>query len=398
MGKLKKHSLKWCFMIYIPICVIIAYLGSYIIGISTNYIQKWYVIEYLQEDFNDKPSYEIITDENGNLHYTFYEKEEFFSDNLKEHKLYWIISYAQVLLIPLWVFFCIISSGIIFYQKELEKPINTLFSASKKISENCLDFKIEVNGKNELCQLCQSFEDMRIALYKSNTDMWRILEERKRLNAAFSHDMRTPITVLKGYTDLLEKYIPDGKLSEEKLLEILKMMSNQITRLENYTHKMSTIQKLEDLFPKTENVLWEDLMCDCKKITDILTKNLKLCINDTTEEKYICIDKELVLEVYENLISNAIRYAENEINIEISLKENKLKIMVKDDGKGFSEETLKYAKEPFFREEKEKNSSHFGLGLYICKIICEKCQGSLTVENGEIGAKVTAEFLSVKNN
>ncbi len=67
--------------------------------------------------------------------------------------------------------------------------------------------------------LCMAFDEMRQTLYENNREMWRSLEERKRLNSAFSHDLRTPLTVLRGYTDFLEKYIPSGKVSEQKLLE-----------------------------------------------------------------------------------------------------------------------------------------------------------------------------------
>ena len=80
---------------------------------------------------------------------------------------------------------------------------------------------------------------MRSALYESNRQLWRSLEERKRLNAAFSHDLRTPLTVLRGYADFLEKYIPGGRIPEKKLLEVLGMMNGQIVRLEHYTQKMS---------------------------------------------------------------------------------------------------------------------------------------------------------------
>ena len=73
-----------------------------------------------------------------------------------------------------------------------------------------------------------------------------------------------------------------------------------------------------------------------------------------------------------------------------------LKIVVKDDGNGFTEQALKNAVQPFFRDEREPDKLHFGLGLYICKIICEKCGGTLKIENHENGGKVTAEFVCKK--
>lgn len=98
------------------------------------------------------------------------------------------------------------------------------------------------------------------------------------------------------------------------------------------------------------------------------------------------MDTELVLEVYENLVSNAVRYAKRRLEISLVVKEDKLRITVSDDGRGFSEEALRRAANPFFRGEQEKKETpHFGLGLYVCKVICEKCGGELVIENVESG-------------
>jgi len=107
-------------------------------------------------------------------------------------------------------------SGVIFYERELKRPFSILRKASERISENDLDFEIWYEKKNELGQLCSDFEGMRSALYESNREMWRSLEERKRLNSAFSHDLRTPLTVLRGYTDYLGKYVPEAKSARKK--------------------------------------------------------------------------------------------------------------------------------------------------------------------------------------
>lgn len=89
-----------------------------------------------------------------------------------------------------------------------------------KIAENNLDFKIIYDKEDELGKLCVSFEKMRQALQESNEEMWRQMEERKRLNAAFAHDLRTPLTVLKGQSELLRNMQP--KMTAEKVSDNLK--------------------------------------------------------------------------------------------------------------------------------------------------------------------------------
>ena len=400
MGQIreKSKSIKWIFIKYIPICIILSYVGAAVIGYSTNNLQDWYEEKYADGDsslFDAK--YIIAFDEDKNMHYDMYEKKRSMYDDTIHFIGYQIISCAQLVLIPLWILLVVMLTGILFYRRELEEPIKILLEASEKIAGSNLDFHIAYSKMNELGRLCQSFEKMRNSLYQNNQEMWRMLEERKKLNAAFSHDMRTPITVIKGYRDLLEKYIPGGEVSEEKSMQILKMMEGQIDRLENYTQKMSAVQKLEDIVPLSKEVNFQELLDKCAEIGKMLAKDLQISYQTDSDTEKLWVDEELVLEVYENLVSNAARYAKDQLEINISIFDHVLAISVEDDGKGFTEEALQQAAKPFYRDKREEKN-HFGLGLYICKMICEKCQGELVIENGRSGGKVTASFKAEKQN
>lgn len=105
----------------------------------------------------------------------------------------------------------------------------------------------------------------------------------------------------------------------------------------------------------------------------------------------IFIDAELILQVSTNLISNAVRYAKSLVTITLEETEEGIGLSVADDGKGFGQDTLRYATAPYYSEE-ENHFEHFGLGLYICKILCEHHGGFLSIQNTGKGAKVTAFF------
>ena len=102
--------------------------------------------------------------------------------------------------------------------------------------------------------LCKAFEKMRSALESNNREMWRQMNERQKLNAAFSHDLRTPLTVMEGHLGILQKYTPQGKLSADDVMQTYAAMARQIERLKNYTSSMNTLQRLEDV-PIVENSL-----------------------------------------------------------------------------------------------------------------------------------------------
>ncbi len=390
MGNIRKYSLKWAFVKYFIPCIVLSVIGVFGIGHSTNYLQDWYYSRHKRTA--GEPKVEIEFTDEGEVHY----KCELFQTQ-EESVTFWFISNAQFVLIPLWMLFCVLVASLFFYNFELKEPINSLLAASKKISESQLDFQIQYKKQNELGMLCQAFEDMRLTLYENNRDMWKSLEERKRLNSAFSHDLRTPLTVLKGYVEFLQQYVPDNKISEEKLLSVLAMMNGQVTRLEHYTQKMNAVQKLEDIIPNIQPFSVEALMEQFTDTGRLLCSEKQFQLQCNAGMDIVRIDTELVMQVYENLISNAVRYARSTVDVTCTVSEHHLEITVFDDGNGFTEAALQNAAEPFFRDEKG-SAVHFGLGLYICRILCQKCDGSLTVSNHGNGGCVTASFSQENTN
>lgn len=399
----RQRSLRQSLYYYIPICAVMAFLGTWGIGIGTNHLQDWYSINYMNEDVRIwQDGYEIFVDKNGFTHHSYVGKPFISEENTKgvQEITYNVISYVQVVLVPLWLFACVGLVVWIFYKREIEKPLRVLRDASEKIADNCLDFEMEPVRDNELGQLRDGFEKMRAALYENNRATWQQLEERKRLNAAFAHDMRTPITVLKGYGEMLERYIPEGLISQNKLLEILGMMNGQIRRLENYTQKMSSIRKLEELEPELAPVKASELNEKLRNMCEILGQDI---VYGFGGEGTLYLDETLVLEVCENLVSNGLRYARQILQVTVQAQEREqiengeeteryLEIVVEDDGPGFSPEDLQHATDPFYRGEGQMEESHFGLGLYICHLICVKCGGSLVLANAVRGGRVTARF------
>lgn len=302
----------------------------------------------------------------------------------------WLIVNAEYLLIPLWVMLCVTVAGLIFYNRELRAPIDTLMTASKKIADNDLDFRIVCEKKDEIGRLCEAFEDMRGKLFTSNMEIWQTMEERRRLSAAFSHDLRTPLTVLSGYVELMQSC--GDRITPEKQAEILAKMQSQVERLRSYTEQMNAVQKLEDITPAPQEISMPELCAQLKDTGTIICGDKAFGLNAPAGERRVLADSALILRVCENLSANASRYAATKVTAEVTYADGLLSLCFADDGEGFSEEALQKADRPFYRGDRDSNT-HFGLGLYICRLLCMKCGGGLRIENGaEGGGKVTAIF------
>ncbi len=307
-----------------------------------------------------------------------------------EDIVYNVLGILSFAVFPLSFFVCLFIASIIFYKKILQKPLEILAGATDNISENNLDFKISYDRKDELGKLCISFEKMRLALWNSNTELWRQIEERRRLNAAFAHDLRTPLTVLKGQSEMLIKYAP--RMTEEKIIETADMMNRHILRLENYVMIMTDLQRLEHIEIQKQPVDRNDLLKQMNTTGTSLCKEKDFRFNNmlsshTTME----LDISIVMQVYENLLANAIRFAKHAITVSVFAADELFQITVSDDGNGFTAKDLTEAVRPFYKSDKESGHEHFGMGLNICKILCEKHGGFLKLENRD-GAQVTAAF------
>jgi signal transduction histidine kinase len=240
-----------------------------------------------------------------------------------------------------------------------------------------------------LGQLCASFEIMRTTLADNFSKMWRQVEERKALNAAFAHDLRTPLTVLKGYNEMLQAS------DNSQTRETAATMGKHIFRMENYVSSMSNIRRMEDTQPEYKLIGLQPLVSslyDSAKI--ICTKNGKeLILQNDISVLQLSLDSAFISQVCNNLISNAVRYARTLVTISFTLHDNGLLLSVSDDGNGFDKDSLQKAANPYFTRE-SNHSEHFGLGLYICKLLCEHHNGYLKIENTATGANVSAYFKS----
>lgn len=149
--------------------------------------------------------------------------------------------------IPVILSFSMMLCVTIFIKRKLARPIKLLTNAYSKIENKELDFTLYYPYKDEMGKLCLAFEKMKNCLYQNNQKMIRQFAEQRRLNAAFSHDLRTPLTLLKGHTTMLLSFIPKGLVSQQEVIDELSTMRKNVERLEKYVNAMTNLYRLEDI-------------------------------------------------------------------------------------------------------------------------------------------------------
>lgn len=392
-------SLKWSFVLYAVVCIIAVLLLSISLSGFFSWLQndiEQYYRDLYQDELAKQAYYasdEKVVQGESLWIYTEDIRNRFSERDSKLYDLYGILN---VLVVPIASVLCVVAVGVIFYLRKLKNPLMILDSASARIAAGDLDFKVEYDSRNEFGRLAASFETMRESLQETNREIWKIMEERRRLNAAFAHDLRTPLTVLRGYCDFLLKYVPGGKISDEKAISTLSTMNVYLKRLEGYTETMSSLQKLDEIELSPKEVSFDSLCDELKNITAMLASEKRIDFH-SNGDGVLYVDLPAVFQTYENLVANAVRYAENEVKVSCVVKDAVLSITVADDGPGFTPEALKNAAEPYFRTEKDiSDVTHFGIGLYICRLMCEKHGGTLAIENAA-GGKVTANFAILRH-
>lgn len=292
---------------------------------------------------------------------------------------------------------CSIVAILLFYKHKIKEPVSELANASEMISRNELDFTIAYTNKDELGRLCDEFEKMRSQLARNNKELWKMVEQEKVLRSAIAHDIRSPFAILKGYQEMLLEFIPQETLDKEQILEMLSEGMHQIDRINDFIETMRKLSSLEDREIHYQKTDFYDFVEKIRKNVAVMAKDSgKICtVSGEASIGTICFDQSVALEVMENMVSNSLRFAKKEIDIIISATSRELEINVLDDGEGFQNQECAQIGE-LYQANLQDDLKHFGLGMYISRIYCEKHGGRLLVGNQRHGGAVVKAYFALE--
>lgn len=265
-------------------------------------------------------------------------------------------------------------------------PLKELNAAAEQIMNGNLDFEIRRQSDDEMGRFSAAFELMRARLKQSLDRQAAYERSRNELIANISHDLRTPITSIRGYVEGLQDGIVRDEEKFNRYLAVIKGKTEQLDRM------------IDDLFQfaqlESGRLAMDRRKTDSRELLEAIVSpfemefhdgSVRLAVSRPFPSKSVKVDAGRIAQVFENIIENAKKYAGpcSQITISASDEDDWIRIVVRDNGIGISEEDIPYLFERFYRGEKSRSRAFggAGLGLAICKQIVEDHGGRIGVQS-----------------
>ena len=302
--------------------------------------------------------------------------------------------------------FTSVSVGLWIY-RSVATPLVKLRKATQNIKDGNLDFVLDVEGADEFAELCRDFEEMRVILKQSSEDKIRSDMEEKELIRNISHDLKTPLTAIKGYVEGIQDGIADTPQKQEKYLRTI---ANKVNDMDKLIDELTIYSKLDTnrvpySFAKIPIKGYFDDCCEEIKI-DLEAQGIDLDYRCYAgDDVFIVADAEQLKRVINNIVSNSVKYRDEsrkeKITIAVYDEGDYVHILLADNGKGIGARELPRIFERFYRTDSSRNSRQggSGIGLAIVKKIIEDHKGKIWAESVEgEGTAMHINLLKYKDN
>ena len=301
----------------------------------------------------------------------------------------------------LYLLVVIITTGLLIYwiYRTISVPLAKLQKAARNIKEGNLDFEIKSETNDEIGQLCQDFEEMRLRLKANAEEKVAFDRENKELISNISHDLKTPITTIKGYVEGIMDGVAD---TPEKMDRYIRTIYNKANEMDLLINELTLYSKIDtNRIPYNfATISAKDYFGDCAEDLkmELEAKGVEFVYRNLMDEDCkVIVDPEQMRRVINNIISNSLKYMDKpQGRITMDLKDvgDFIQVELGDNGKGIAAKELPYVFDRFYRTDASRNSSKggSGIGLSIVKKIVEEHGGNIWATSEE-GAGTTMYFV-----
>ena len=281
----------------------------------------------------------------------------------------------------------------------INNPLKKLREAARRITEGDLDFTLEPEGDDEISDLCRDFEAMRKRLKESEEEKERYDNENKELISNISHDLKTPITTVKGYVEGIMDGVAD---TPEKMDHYIKTIYNKANDMDRLINELTFYSKIDtNRIPYTFNKInVAEYFDDCAEevCLDLEERNIRFTyLNQVDKSTVIIADAEQMKRVINNIIGNSIKYIDKpqgKIELRILDAGDFIQVELEDNGKGIEAKSLPNIFDRFYRTDASRNSAQggSGIGLSIVRKIIEDHGGKIWASS-KLGRGTTMSFV-----
>ena len=277
-------------------------------------------------------------------------------------------------------------------QKGVLKPIDELNVAMRKIKEGNFDYALQTDAKGEIGDLYRNYEDMRLRLKESTEEKRQNEQQNKELISNISHDLKTPITAIKGYVEGIMDGVAD---TPEKMDKYIKTIYNKAIDMDKLINELTIYSGIDNnkIPYNFHRINVADYFGDCVEEVglDLESRGIHLDYSNLVSPDTIVIaDPEQMKKVINNIISNSVKYmnkSHRTIDIRLLDEVDSIRVEIEDNGKGIAPKDLQRIFERFYRTDASRNSAQggSGIGLSIVKKIIEDHGGYIwaTSKEGE---------------
>ena len=285
------------------------------------------------------------------------------------------------------ILFLIVVFGYIYFV--ILRPFEKMKGFAGEVAKGNFDVALEYERSNYFGEFTWAFDSMRREITKSRANEKEAIENNKTVIATLSHDIKTPIASIRAYAEGLEANLDTTPERRTKYLNILMRKCDEVTKLTNdlFLHSLSNLDKI-----KINSYRFEICSFIKNAVGEMAGEQNDINFNMPDFMAEISADKNRLLQVTENLINNARKYAKSQIDISIKKDDGYIEIHFRDYGSGIPDEDMPFIFDKFYRGKNCEGEQGSGLGLYIVKYLTEKMGGKVLLHNHRDGLEAVVSL------
>ncbi len=278
-----------------------------------------------------------------------------------------------------WTFLTLLISivlgtlAILYFSQGIVKPINQLSKASLEIEKGHFDASVKIEGKDELAQLGNNFNNMARALSKLD-------QSRKDFVSSVSHEFKTPVTSIKGFAQMILQAKEMNQIKD--YAQIILEESETLNQLSSELLNLSQIDS-DVILPEQSLVSVDEVLRKVVLTLEPLSQNKQIEVQLNLEETKLLANEFVLTQIFTNLLSNAIKYSNQRTSIQIELKKEGQSAIfsIKDQGVGIAEQHIEHIFDRFYKADNARSGEGHGLGLAIVKARLDQMKAKIEVQS-----------------